>query len=290
MIAELPNHPIADIFPMMTEPELSSLTESIQRSGLRDPVVLLDGSVLDGRNRYAACLRINVTPSTREFGSLPSDGTCPARFVSDKNIEHRHLTTSQKVAAAEELVPYYQSETGMTTAEATNVVAAKFGVSPASVHSAKALKKVDGMGFDQVKKGEKTLNAAKKEVKAKLKPEPVDQSLKDLREATAKQFIKVTGEAFSHRIERGEVLKTEDELATFSTLDKEDQRMITHLLEDGMTCKKAMAFMLKELDGDNRIADLVRQARGLSKGTKAHKILIDGWVITCRKAAEGEAV
>lgn len=52
-------HPYADKFPMLSEPELAELAESIRANGLRNPVVVTeDGLILDGRNRAAACERI----------------------------------------------------------------------------------------------------------------------------------------------------------------------------------------------------------------------------------------
>ena len=54
-------HPYADKFPMLPEPELAELAESIRANGLRNPIVLTpDGLILDGRNRAAACERVGV--------------------------------------------------------------------------------------------------------------------------------------------------------------------------------------------------------------------------------------
>lgn len=59
-------HPISDIFPMMEPSELAELAADIRKNGLREPIVLhADGSILDGRNRWAACDQIGRTPETR---------------------------------------------------------------------------------------------------------------------------------------------------------------------------------------------------------------------------------
>jgi predicted DNA-binding transcriptional regulator AlpA len=49
-------HPLADIFPMLDqkEPTFIALVEDIKANGLHEPVTLLDGKILDGRNRYEA--------------------------------------------------------------------------------------------------------------------------------------------------------------------------------------------------------------------------------------------
>ncbi|MCC7234893.1 MAG: ParB N-terminal domain-containing protein [Bryobacterales bacterium] len=53
-------HPAAELFPMMTEAELRQLAEDIKAHGLADPITMLDGMILDGRNRFEACKRAGV--------------------------------------------------------------------------------------------------------------------------------------------------------------------------------------------------------------------------------------
>jgi len=40
---------------MMSDVELTELASDIIENRLRDPIVLLDGLIIDGRNRWAAC-------------------------------------------------------------------------------------------------------------------------------------------------------------------------------------------------------------------------------------------
>jgi len=42
-------HELAGVFPLLPEAELASLTEDIRQHGLREPIVLYQGKVLDGR-------------------------------------------------------------------------------------------------------------------------------------------------------------------------------------------------------------------------------------------------
>jgi hypothetical protein len=55
-------HPVAAIFPLMPEDELAALAEDIKVNGLRLKIALYQGKILDGRNRYLACLRSGVKP------------------------------------------------------------------------------------------------------------------------------------------------------------------------------------------------------------------------------------
>jgi len=85
-------HPYADKFPMLPESELAELAESIRANGLRSPVVLTpNGLILDGRNRYAACLQVEVEPETVIY-----DGADLAEYVIDCNSTRRNMSTGAR--------------------------------------------------------------------------------------------------------------------------------------------------------------------------------------------------
>ena len=85
-------HPLAEIFPPMSEEAFAGLVEDIRENGLREAIIVHEGKVLDGRNRYLACTKIGIEPITR-----PWDGRGdPIAFVVSRNLHRRHLTTSQR--------------------------------------------------------------------------------------------------------------------------------------------------------------------------------------------------
>jgi len=88
-------HPIADIFPMLPEEDLNALAADIQTHGLRDPIWIYEGAVLDGRNRWMACEIAGVQPTTRAY-----NGNDPVAFVLSTNLYRRHLTQAQKAIVA----------------------------------------------------------------------------------------------------------------------------------------------------------------------------------------------
>jgi DNA methylase len=93
-------HRYADLFPMMQADEFSSLVENIKQHGLREKVWLFQGKILDGRNRYKACLQSGVTPEFRQF---TGDENQALQAVISWNLERRHLSSSQKAAIGVEL-------------------------------------------------------------------------------------------------------------------------------------------------------------------------------------------
>src|SRR5215467_2240772 len=53
---ELQFHPLANIFPLMEGEEFNALVTDVREYGLKNPVTLYHGGVIDGRNRVRACL------------------------------------------------------------------------------------------------------------------------------------------------------------------------------------------------------------------------------------------
>ena len=105
MLESLTIHPLAMLIPPMSADELEKLTTDIAANGLLEPIVLLDGQILDGRHRYQACLAAGVEPKFVEF-----TGADPIAFVLSKNLHRRHLTAAQKAAIAAEALPLLEEK------------------------------------------------------------------------------------------------------------------------------------------------------------------------------------
>jgi N6-adenosine-specific RNA methylase IME4/ParB-like chromosome segregation protein Spo0J len=171
-------HRIANIFPMMSEPELQELRDDVQRNGLLQPIWIYEGQVLDGRNRYRVCQDLQLEPKTKAY-----DGTAPIDFVISMNLHRRHLTASQKSAIAVAALPLFEAEAKKRQAtssggkdpqlraqmpqaergKSSEQVAKAFGVSPRYIREAKSLHDTSPKAFASVLSGEKTLTAARRE-------------------------------------------------------------------------------------------------------------------------------
>ena len=71
MDAELQAHPAACEFPMMDSKRYQELVEDIRDHGQLEPITLFDGQILDGRNRYRACLELEIAPKTKTYSGNP---------------------------------------------------------------------------------------------------------------------------------------------------------------------------------------------------------------------------
>lgn len=86
-------HPLCVLFPRMVDDAFLALTEDIRANGLREPIVVHDGMILDGGNRYLACMQAGVEPRFIEF-----QGGDPISFVLSANFHRRHLSAGQQAA------------------------------------------------------------------------------------------------------------------------------------------------------------------------------------------------
>jgi ParB-like chromosome segregation protein Spo0J len=66
---DLQSHSIAYAFPMLAGTEFAELVADIKAHGVREPIVLHEAKILDGRNRYRAAQAAGVEcPSTEYQG------------------------------------------------------------------------------------------------------------------------------------------------------------------------------------------------------------------------------
>jgi hypothetical protein len=94
-------HPLADMFPMMPEDELTELAEDIKNHGLIHPIILDDdGQLIDGRNRLKACKLAGVEP---RFEKL--NGQDPNAYIVSANLARRNLTKGQQAMALARIYP-----------------------------------------------------------------------------------------------------------------------------------------------------------------------------------------
>ena len=109
-------HQLSGLFPLMDDREFEGLVEDIRTNGLREPIWLYDGQILDGRNRWRACEAIGVVPQTREYA-----GTDPVGFVVSLNLHRRHLSESQRALVAAKIANMPQgARTDLASIEATS--------------------------------------------------------------------------------------------------------------------------------------------------------------------------
>lgn len=151
-------HPLSAAFPPMSDEEVEGLLADLRANGLRDPVVIYEGMVLDGWHRVQMCPLAGVEIRTKEF----PERLDPMAYVISKNLHRRSLSSSQRAAAVTACTAWAQNGYNQHTESggdpgspppSTNAQMAEMaGVSERTIQRAKKAEKA-GLG-DQVRSGE----------------------------------------------------------------------------------------------------------------------------------------
>lgn len=175
-------HEYANIFPMMTANEMRSLLDDMKANGYDKaaPIMLYEGKILDGRNRYAAASQLGIEPTFADF-----QGDDALRFVVRHNLNRRHLDDTQRGVIARKLetmkwgdnrytksrvanLPLYESPelSPETSPHVTRKEAAEMmNVSPRTVTTIAAVEKAAPELIDKMLAGELSAHAAYQQVK-----------------------------------------------------------------------------------------------------------------------------
>jgi ParB-like chromosome segregation protein Spo0J len=126
----IPFHPLAEIFPFIEGDDFDELVKDIRERGLRERIELLHGRILDGRNRYRACVAAGLIPEDltapnaghlRYFHSfVPAGAETPSQdelvaYVISKNLRRRQLNDDQRRMVAARLVNLKQGRPAVST-------------------------------------------------------------------------------------------------------------------------------------------------------------------------------
>lgn len=269
-------HPLCTLFPRMDGEAFATLVADIKANGLNEPITLHDGMILDGGNRYRACVAAGINPIFDEFA-----GKNPVTFVLSANLHRRHLTASQSaaiVSAAQDWAkaqnvgnPQFGNVTGLQTVADR---AALSGASDKTQRNADKVAKADPKLAVKVAHGETTLAKAVEKVTGKKRApahsdEPDAQTInKEL--ATAADELRV----------ENETLKAQND-ALIASMPENDLRVkvaqLTRLMkhaqhEQGNAMDRAAGYQKRE----KYAVDMCRQcARAVGVKDASHTDLRD---------------
>lgn len=154
-------HPLCEAFPLMNQAELNELAHDIKANGQREPILLLDGKILDGRNRFEACKLVEIAPRFEKVKTKD-----PRALVASMNLFRRHLSESQRAMLVIELVESRRGRPGKNTARAVinQIEAAELAhVSEDTIQRAEIVKRSGAKAIkSEVRKGTISVNAAAK--------------------------------------------------------------------------------------------------------------------------------
>jgi ParB-like chromosome segregation protein Spo0J len=180
-------HPLANIFPLLTGEEFAGMVADIEQKGLIENIILTpDRLILEGRNRYRACLEAGVDP---KFETTREPQESWLSFIISKNVHRRHLTASQRAAVAAELVTTALGDNQHCGGSAKlprldqSQAAELFNISTRSVGDAVKVKNHSAQLHDLVKAGKVTVDVAAK--MARQQPENIDSFVEETKAGKA---------------------------------------------------------------------------------------------------------
>ena len=216
-------HPFAEVFPTLDGKAFNALVQDIEAREQQEPIVVYEGKILDGRNRYRACQILGRYPVLREFTGDDAMG-----FVLSANLHRRHLNEGQRAMVGANLASLvvganqHTKEVGLSTKAAADLLK----VSTASIERAKMiLRSGDPELIKDVTAGESSI-AAGVEAAKKGKGKPKKQS----------------SDKPEEKPETDEEKLTTEKLKLSDTNDKLVEKLMGNLIE------------WKKVDADNAIA------------------------------------
>jgi hypothetical protein len=91
-------HDLANEYPLIEGDEFDNLVEDIAKRGIRHPIDIFEGRILDGRNRYRAAKVCGHTFGAINFKTFIGTYSEAEEHVASMNGHRRNLDTKQKQA------------------------------------------------------------------------------------------------------------------------------------------------------------------------------------------------
>ena len=137
-------HPAAELFPMMDAEQYEAFKEDIRKNGFQQDVVIYQGRILDGRNRYKAAIELDMLDDLPIAEMDDDTDIDPYQWVVSRNLHRRHLTESQRAMVAQKLATLKRGgdrSKASIDALKQDDAAKLLNVSPASLDRAKTVQR-----------------------------------------------------------------------------------------------------------------------------------------------------
>jgi hypothetical protein len=136
-------HPLANLFPLIEGADFDELVADMKANGLAEPIDILQGKILDGRNRYRACEAAGIELQKHDFRHFrPEISGDPLAYVISKNLKRRHLNDIQRASVAGKIANLSRGrppENPPIGGFSTEQAATKLNVAPRQVERARVV-------------------------------------------------------------------------------------------------------------------------------------------------------
>ena len=92
-MSKLEPHELSKLFPPISPEDFDKLAADIKLHGFHHPIVMYQDQILDGNNRYRACVDAKIAPTFVEYKGNDAQAR---NYVISANIHRRHLDAEQR--------------------------------------------------------------------------------------------------------------------------------------------------------------------------------------------------
>lgn len=264
-------HEMSSYLPLLEDEEFDDLVEDIKEFGQIEPIVLYEGKILDGRNRYRACKKLGIEVNATEWKPSEATGITPLQYVISTNIMRRHLNHAQRSEIGlllldeeerladerkKELIKLRTEEgkNGLKTEaevpeEALMLIKEKYG------EKGKSAKKVG----EKVKVGKTVMGQAKK-IKEIAEREPI----------IAEEWERAKRE----EIGVGAVYEKAKAVEEAETLPSSERKKILQQIKEESMSPKQLREEIKEAKEEQRRVDIAKKSAELRKKHEEMQVLL----------------
>ena len=102
-------HELANLLPMIDDVNFANLKADIEKNGILEPILLFEGRILDGRNRYRAGKEVGRLSSAK-FKTFEGSYSEAEAYVFSTNFLRRQMTNAQKQEVIRKMIEKYPSD------------------------------------------------------------------------------------------------------------------------------------------------------------------------------------
>lgn len=231
----------------------------------------------EAKARKAKAQFAAANEASKPAPAAPAEQATPANITAPATITDSHPSNVVSInAPAQPKAPATPPTTAEVKGKAVDLAAQVFGTSSTMIKLAKRIKKEDAALYDEVLTGKHTISSAIAILDAK-KTNAADKAKKEKDRADRLAAIVVLEEKYGPTSQvvsatrKRSILKTIDELNTFTELPAEKGKLVLELLAKGWTTAKALKYLDGQLTSDSTIEELMSAAEAHEVATKAGK-------------------
>jgi len=102
-------HELANLLPMIDDVNFANLKADIEKNDILEPILIFEGRILDGRNRYRAAKAVGrLTPT--KFKTFEGTYAEAEAYVFSTNFLRRQMTNAQKQEVIRKMIEKYPND------------------------------------------------------------------------------------------------------------------------------------------------------------------------------------